>query len=51
MRQLFIGLTVGAALGALSATLVAQRGADSYPDAPTADPKLSRISVTFPVRR
>jgi hypothetical protein len=38
MRNLVIGLTAGIALGAISATLVAQRRADSYPDAVTADP-------------
>ena len=45
MRQLFIGLIVGAALGAVSATLVAQRSADSYPDAPAADPSGERAEV------
>jgi hypothetical protein len=51
MRNLFIGLTVGAALGAVSATLVAQRSAESYPDAPTADPTHYRISFENDVAR
>ena len=39
MRNLMIGLVLGALLGAATSTLVAQRSADSYPDAVTADPK------------
>jgi len=45
MRNLIIGLVVGAALGAASSTLVAQRNAAEYPDAVTADPK--HYSVRF----
>jgi hypothetical protein len=51
MRQLFIGLAVGGVLGAVSATLVAQRSADSYPDAVTADPKHYRIAFENDVAR
>lgn len=39
MRNLIIGLILGSVVGAASATLVAQRTADSFPDAVTADPK------------
>jgi hypothetical protein len=45
MRNLVIGLALGAALGGASATLLAQRSADTYPDAVTADPK--HYSVSF----
>jgi hypothetical protein len=51
MRNLLIGLTIGGLLGAVSATLVAQRNAESYPDAPTADPKHYRISFENDVAR
>ena len=51
MRQLFIGLTVGAVIGAVSATLVAQRGANGYPDAVTADPTHYRIAFENDVAR
>jgi hypothetical protein len=51
MRNLMIGLTVGIALGAISATLVAQRRADSYPDAVTADPKHYRVAFENDVAR
>jgi hypothetical protein len=44
MRNLVIGLVLGAALAA-SSPLVAQRRADSFPDAVTADPK--HYSVSF----
>ena len=45
MRNLMIGLVLGCALGAASSTLVAQRRADTVPDAVTADPK--HYSVSF----
>jgi hypothetical protein len=46
MRNLMIGLVVGAALGSgASSRLSAQRGLDSYPDSVTADPK--HYSVSF----
>lgn len=51
MRNLVIGLTAGIALGAISATLVAQRRADSYPDAVTADPKHYRVAFENDVAR
>jgi hypothetical protein len=51
MRQLFIGLVIGALAGAVSATLVAQRSADSYPDAVTADPRHYRIAFENDVAR
>jgi len=51
MRQLLIGLVLGSVLGAVSATLIAQRSADSYPDAVTADPKHYRIAFENDVAR
>ncbi len=45
MRNLVIGLVLGVALGVASSTLVAQRTADAFPDAVTADPK--HYSVSF----
>jgi len=51
MRNLTIGLVVGAALGAISATLVAQRSAQSYPDAVTADPRHYRVAFENDVAR
>ena len=38
MRNLIVGLVFGIVLGAVSAKVVAQRTANSYPDAVTADP-------------
>ena len=45
MRNLIIGLVLGAALGMASSTLTAQRPASAFPDAVTADPK--HYSVSF----
>ena len=45
MRNLVIGLVLGAFLGVASSPLVAQRRADSFPDAVTEDPK--HYSVSF----
>jgi hypothetical protein len=45
MRNLVIGLVLGATLGVASSTLVAQRSAEKFPDAVTADPK--HYSVSF----
>ena len=45
MRNLVIGLLLGVALGGASSTLVAQRSADSYPDALVADP--AHYSLSF----
>ena len=51
MRNLVIGLVLGAALGAASSTLVAQRSADTFPDAVTADPKHYKVSFENDVVR
>lgn len=45
MRNLAIGLVLGGTLGVASSSLVAQRSADTFPDAVTADPK--HYSVSF----
>jgi hypothetical protein len=39
MRNLIVGLILGVVIGLSSAALLAQRSADSYPDAVSADPK------------
>ena len=51
MRNLTIGLLLGVLLGLASSSLVAQRSADSYPDAPTADPKHYSVSFENDVAR
>ena len=51
MRSLLTGLVLGTALGAISATLVAQRAAESYPDAVTADPRHYRVAFENDVAR
>ncbi len=51
MRNLTIGLFLGVLIGVASASLVAQRSADSYPDAPTADPKHYSVSFENDVAR
>jgi hypothetical protein len=45
MRNLLIGVVLGVVLGVASSTLVAQRTADTFPDAVSADPK--HYSVSF----
>ena len=51
MRNLIVGLILGVVLGVASSTLIAQRSADSYPDAPTADPKHYTVSFENDVAR
>ena len=51
MRNLMIGLVLGALLGVATSTLVAQRSADSYPDVLTADPKHYSLSFENDVAR
>ena len=51
MRNLVIGLLLGVTLGVASATAVAQRSADTYPDAVTADPKHYSVSFENDVAR
>jgi|SRR5688572_15871191 len=51
MRNLTIGLILGVLLGVVSSTLIAQRSADSYPDAVTADPKHYSVSFENDVAR
>jgi len=51
MRNLTIGLVLGVLLGVATSTLIAQRSADSYPDAPTADPKHYSVSFENDVAR
>ena len=51
MRYLCVGVALGGVIGAVSATLVAQRSADGYPDAVTADPKHYRVAFENDVAR
>jgi hypothetical protein len=51
MRNLVIGLVLGVTLGVAASTLVAQRSADSYPDAVTADPRHYRVAFENDVAR
>ena len=51
MRNLTIGLVLGVLLGVATSTLIAQRSADSYPDAPTVDPKHYSVSFENDVAR
>jgi hypothetical protein len=51
MRNLTIGLILGAVLGAASSTIVAQRSVATYPDAVTADPKHYSLSFENDVAR
>ena len=51
MRNLVIGLILGAALGAASSTLIAQRNPSTFPDAVTADPKHYSVSFENDVAR
>jgi hypothetical protein len=51
MRNLIIGLVLGATLGVASSRSVAQTRAETYPDAVTADPKHYRVSFENDVAR
>lgn len=51
MRNLVIGLVLGATLGGASTVLMAQRGFDTFPDAVTADPKHYSVSFENDVAR
>src|SRR5688500_17164382 len=51
MRNLVIGLALGIVLGVASSTLVAQRGASTFPDAVTADPKHYTVAFENDVAR
>ena len=51
MRNLVIGLVLGVMLGVATSTLVAQRRADAFPDAVTADPKHYSVSFENDVAR
>jgi hypothetical protein len=51
MRNLLTGLLLGAMLGAGATTLLAQRVADKFPDAVTADPKHYSVSFENDVAR
>jgi hypothetical protein len=51
MRNLMIGLLLGSTLDVVSSTLVAQRSAETFPDAVTADPKHYSVSFENDVAR
>ena len=51
MRNLTIGLVLGVLIGVGSSSLIAQRSAESYPDAVTADPKHYSVSFENDVAR
>jgi hypothetical protein len=51
MRKVLMGVVLGFVAGVASSTLVAQRTADSYPDAVTADPKHYSVSFENDVAR
>jgi hypothetical protein len=51
MRNLMIGLVLGATLGVASSRVVAQRSPDTFPDAVTADPKHYSVSFENDVAR
>ena len=51
MRNLMIGLVLGATLGVASSISMAQPSAGTYPDAVTADPKHYRVSFENDVAR
>lgn len=51
MRNLVIGLALGALVGVASSSLVAQRSANTFPDAVTADPKHYRVAFENDVAR
>jgi len=51
MRNLVVGLAVGLILGIASSALLAQRAADAFPDAVTADPAHYRLSFENDVVR
>jgi hypothetical protein len=51
MRNLVLGVAMGAVLGIAATSLLAQRGPDTFPDAVTADPKHYSISFENDVAR
>ena len=51
MRNLIIGVLLGAVLGVGASTLVAQRRSETFPDAVTADPKHYSVSFENDVAR
>jgi len=51
MGNLVIGLVLGATFGIVSSRVVAQRSADTFPDAVTADPKHYSVSFENDVAR